>query len=64
MSISPTYIKFRILNTLTIYWTLYSLYKYVAVVGPCLARVAVTLLINSQHLSIMTISSELGICSY
>lgn len=49
MSITPSYIKFRILNTLTIHWTLYFLYKYVAVVGPCLARVAVTLLINSQH---------------
>ena len=43
MSISPSYIKFRILNILTIYWTLYSLYNYVAVVGPCLARVVVTL---------------------
>ena len=66
MSISPSYIKFRILDIFTIYWTLYSLYNYVAVVGPCLPRVAVTLLINYQHLSIMTtaISSELGICSY
>ena len=39
MSISPSYIKFRLLNILTIYWTLYSLYKYDAVVGPCLARI-------------------------
>ena len=66
MSISPSYIKLGKLNILTIYWTLYSLYKYVVVVGPYLARVAVALLINSQHLSLMTtaISSELRVFSY